>query len=116
MKTAGDASLLEKHAGYGNLLAYMRNLPEMKDLWLEYSFKYGSRGRGNGQAENSPLAGSNIWLADSYQCVIVTQANKGRGPLLIRVYVCESGSTFLSERVWQIVHQYNLPYAELGSL
>ncbi|MFA6082461.1 MAG: hypothetical protein WC773_03570 [Patescibacteria group bacterium] len=114
MQMIGDVNLLSQYSGYGNLLAHLRNLPEMLELYSGYCFEKGSRGRGNGQA-SSPLAGSNIWLADEDECVIICQAERGRGALVIRVYTLNHGSKCLSQRIWQIIHQHNLPYAITGS-
>lgn len=109
----GNVQLLEKHAGYGNLLAMLRNTPEMDQLYSIYCFENGSRGRGNGKVASSPLGGSNIWLADDDECVIIYQADKGRGPLAIKVYASNPESqTYLSDSVWQIIHQHSLPYVD----
>lgn len=112
MKTIGDLGLLQKHAGYGALLAHLRNLPEMAELYSEHCFKHGSRGRGNGQVATSPLAGSNIWLADKSECVLIYQAEKGRGPLVMHVYVRSQDSQVLSQKVWSILAKYGLPLEE----
>ena len=117
MTIVGDLSLLKQHHGYGNLLAYLRNLPEMVELYGNYCFENGSRGRGNGKATVSPLGGSNIWLADVYEVVIIYQTKNGRGPLKVEIYqnsqsVC--GPKYLSLKAHEIVSNYNLPCTESG--
>ena len=112
----GNLQLLIEHRGYGHLLACLRNLPEMVELYEEYCFKQGSRGRGNGQVATSPHAGSNIWMNDEHECVVVYQADKGRGPLVIRVYSRGlSGSHYISHRVWEIIQKYDLPCVDAES-
>lgn len=111
MTILGDKKLLEEHCGHGFLLAYLRNLPEMNYLYNDYCFNYGSRGRGNGKVSTSALAGSNIWLADTNECVLIYQIDKGRGPLAIIIYANDSlKSKFLSTKVLEIIITHNLPY------
>lgn len=114
-------SLLQVHKGAGVLLSYLRNLPEMKKLYGErgdssgYCFHKGSRGRGNGTLPASPMCGSNIWLADERECVIITQSEKSRGPLQVRVYdspIRSNAPIHISDEVWRIIRQYDLPYVE----
>lgn len=120
----GNPELLAKHKGYGYLLAHLRNLPEMHRLYGDkkndgYCFKNGSRGRGNGQSATSPLGGSNIWLADEYECVIISQTDEGRGPLKIDIYLksqATHGPMYLSRRVLEIIRMYDLPRVESGAL
>lgn len=113
MAVSGNEQFLREYAGYGFLLAYLRNLPEIDSLYRDYCFKHGSRGRGNGQIRNSPIAGSNIWLADINECILIYQIENGRGPLAMIVYSSGLGDTkFLSTRVSDIIKQRNLPFFE----
>jgi len=121
MEVFGDLQILKQCPRPGDLLALVRRLKGVEEIWGNFFEEAGSIGRMWGQNKKdfkSRLAGSSIPLICPEGTIYIYQINGGRGPLKVLVHRGDEQSPEFEatvQRIKDLIRENNLPYVEAGS-